>query len=293
MRCVILFFQRDINELIDLVAACNAGVVPRSNEVAAVSVSGGGAVMISDAAAEEGLELSDYDPEALAELKAANSFVNDRNPIDISAPSMSNMAITGGHLKWGTEQDAATMLGYISHIPLVPRTRPDILPQLLDPPKNKPGKLVAIAGNFHSEDRKDLVQAGVAVFDDPTVATRAVAKLVKAGKAFDRAAETPQAPGPITDKVRETLQKAGIQLVAESVVSSVEEAQAALDVHKEIVLKLTAPTLQHRTELGGVFTELSDPDAVVSACDITRGFETKWLVGASERFRGEGGPIVV
>ena len=90
-----------VNELIDLVAACNAGVIPRSNEVAAVSVSGGGAVMISDAAQKGGLELPDYPAGALAELKAANPFVNDRNPIDISAPSMSNMAITGGHLKWG------------------------------------------------------------------------------------------------------------------------------------------------------------------------------------------------
>ena len=46
-----------VNELIDLVAACNAGVVPASRDVAAVSVSGGGAVMISDAASKHGLNL--------------------------------------------------------------------------------------------------------------------------------------------------------------------------------------------------------------------------------------------
>ena len=86
-------------EPIDLVAACNAGIIPQTNQVAAVSVSGGGAVMISDAAAKGGLELPYYESDALAELKAENPFVNDRNPIDISAPSMSNMAITGGHLK--------------------------------------------------------------------------------------------------------------------------------------------------------------------------------------------------
>ncbi|MYI70396.1 MAG: CoA-binding protein, partial [Boseongicola sp. SB0673_bin_14] len=49
-----------VNELIDLVAACEAGVVPSSPDVAAVSVSGGGAVMISDAAARRGLDLVDY-----------------------------------------------------------------------------------------------------------------------------------------------------------------------------------------------------------------------------------------
>ena len=143
-----------VNELIDLVAACNAGVVPDSPNVAAVSVSGGGAVMISDAASKAGLNLVDYPADALAALNATNSFVNDRNPIDISAPSMSNMEITGGHLKWGLERGQPTMIGYISHVPLVPRTRSAIMPQLLSFRDAHPDQLIAIAANMHVEDRK-------------------------------------------------------------------------------------------------------------------------------------------
>ena len=64
--------------------------LPEAPDVAAVSV--GGAVMISDAASNHGLNLVEYPADALAALKATNSFVNDRKPIDVSAPSMSDMA---------------------------------------------------------------------------------------------------------------------------------------------------------------------------------------------------------
>ncbi|MCR9138544.1 MAG: acetate--CoA ligase family protein [Alphaproteobacteria bacterium] len=251
-----------VNELIDLVAACNAGVIPRSNSVAAVSVSGGGAVMISDAAARGGLALDDYPKDALAELKAENAFVNDRNPIDISAPSMSNMAITGGHLKWGTERGQSTMLGYISHVPLVPRTRGAIMPQLLELTKGHPDQLVAIAGNFHPEDRKALVQTGVAVFDDPTVATDAVAKLVATGKAFGNPSQRPSVPERLTDDIGAMLARAGIDLVDSVRIETEADGLAELDRHGDIVLKLAAPDLHHRTELNGVFISLQSPDAV-------------------------------
>ena len=253
---------RSINELIDLAAACNANVVPTSNKVAAVSVSGGGAVMISDAAAAAGLELPDYPKAALTELKEVNPFVNDRNPIDISAPSMSNMAITGGHLKWGSERGQPVVLGYISHVPLVPRTRGDIMPWLLDLPKGNPDQLVAIAGNFHEEDRKELVQAGVAVFDDPTLATLAVAKLVRAGRAYAKAASVPVAARERAGDVGAALADAGIALAEEVPVATVEDALEVLREHGQIVLKLSAPCLQHRTELAGVATGLSDEGAV-------------------------------
>lgn len=256
---------RSVNELIDLVAACAAGVIPASGDVAAVSVSGGGAVMISDAAAEAGLRLADYTPEALAELKLQNAFVNNRNPIDISAPSMSNMAITGGHLKWGTAQGQPIMLGYISHVPLVPRTRGEILPRLHDLPKDHPDQLIAIAGNFHPEDRKALVQAGLAIFDDPSVATQAVGKLAAAGRAFANPGLRPDAARPQLADVRTALGAAGVSLAQDW---PVENAEAALEVlHRcgTIVLKLAAPGLVHRTELGGVAVGLDTEAAVRSA----------------------------
>ena len=249
---------RSVNELIDLTAACNAGVMPSSADVAVVSVSGGGAVMISDAAAQGGLRLVDYPAEALAELKAANPFVNDRNPIDISAPSMSNMEITGGHLKWGLERDAPTMIGYISHVPLVPRTRGGILPQLLSFRDAHPEKLIALAANLEAEDRKALVQTGMAVFDDPTVATQSVAKLVKAGQAQMKPARTPSAPAEFGD-LSVILGAAGNRLAPETVVTTQADAAMAKGT---TVLKLSAPGLLHKTELGGVVTGLKDADAL-------------------------------
>ena len=251
-----------VNELIDLAAACNAGVMPASPDVAAVSVSGGGAVMISDAAAKQGLRLPDYPADALAELKQTNGFVNDRNPIDISAPSMSDMAITGGHLKWGLERGMASMIGYISHVPLVPRTRSAIMPQLLTFREAHRDQLIAIAGNFHPQDRKALVETGVAVFDDPTAATKAVAKVVRCRQAFQKPPTAPAAPGKTGDLVP-LLKTAGITFAAETAVGSADAAIERLD--GPIVLKLSAPSLKHKTELGGVEINLTDASRVSRA----------------------------
>lgn len=256
---------RSINELIDLVAACNAGVVPSGPEVAAVSVSGGGAVMISDAAAKGGLTLPDYPADAIAELKAVNSFVNDRNPIDISAPSMANMEITGGHLKWGTERGQPTMLGYISHIPLVPRTRAEIMPKLMNLTAEHRDQLVALAANLHAEDRAALVKTGMAVFDDPTVATEAVAKLAATGRAFAAPAQFPAAPEAPDGDLAEAMVAAGIRIPDTRDAPLVEDAMAALSDHGRITLKLTADTLYHKTEIGGVAPALSSDAAVTEA----------------------------
>ena len=258
---------RSINELIDLAAASDAGVVPESPEVAAVSVSGGGAVMISDAASRHGLELSEFRPEALAALKESNSFVNDRNPIDISAPSMSNMTITGGSLKWGLEQGQPSMLGYISHVPLVPRTRTGIMPQLLQFRAAHPGQLIAVAANLEPEDRKALVRSGMAVFDDPVVATESVAKLVGAGQAYRKPALPPSPPGEPVPKgeIRTRLARAGIDMAPEHRVDTADEAALRCDAWGSIVLKLAAAGLRHRTELDGVRTGIRTGNAAREA----------------------------
>ena len=254
-----------INELIDLTAACNVGIIPSSPDVAAISVSGGGAVMISDAAARLGLNLPEYPKDALAALKNTNAFVNERNPIDISAPSMSNMTITGGHLKWGLERGQPTMIGYISHVPLVPRTRGDIMPQLLSFTKDHPNQLFALAANLHDEDLKALTQTGVAVFDDPTTATESVAKLVKSGQAQTREPQNPKGAGSPSGDIIQKLGQAGLMMTSEADLEDVAEALAQHAKHGTLVLKLSARGLNHKTEQNGVRTGLTSAKAVTDA----------------------------
>ncbi|MCC5983017.1 MAG: acetate--CoA ligase family protein [Rhodobacteraceae bacterium] len=284
---------RTINELIDLVAAANAGKVPASRDVAAISVSGGGAVMITDAAVRHGLNLPDWDRDAVAALKETNSFVNDRNPIDVSAPSMSNMAITGGHLRWGQERGLPTMLGYISHIPLVPRTRKEIVPQLLAMPAAHPDQLVAVAMNALPEDRKALVQAGMAVFDDPVVATEAVGKLVHAGRVFAHDATAPagsEAQAALAgDALNDWLAGAGIPLTPVIPVADADDAVARADAAGgPVVLKLQGADLAHRSDIGGVRLNLRGSDAVRAAHAelAARAADRSWSITLSPMVEG-------
>ena len=264
-----------ITELIDLISACDVGVIPSSGQVAAISVSGGGAVMISDAASKHGLDLSEYPADALDELKKANPFVIDRNPIDISAPSMSDMSITGGHLKWGLERNKPAMIGYISHVPMVPRTRREIMPQLLGFRSSHPGQLIAIAANMLPEDRKQLVASGVAVFEDPIAATEAVAKLVNAGRAHGKPARIPSAPSDPRADLQECLSDVGLTLAEERAVRSPDDALAALSEFGSIALKFAGAGLDHKTEIDGVRAGLVDSDAVRKAFAHLEGVAAK------------------
>lgn len=273
---------RSVNELIDLVAACSSAVVPSSPDVAAISVSGGGAVMISDAAARNGLVLPEFDAHSLRALKETNSFVNDRNPIDISAPSMSDMAITAGHLEFGLAQPMPTMVGYISHVPLVPRTRKEIMPRLVALGHKYPHKLIAIAMNADAQDRKELVRSGIAVFDDPVVATESVAKLVQAGQAFGKPAMVPLAGPPAgtidVGEAASLLVEYGIAMVREHSVATADEAVALQrDGGRSIALKLSAPTLHHRTEIDGVRLGLANATSVRRAFDGLASIRADWL----------------
>ena len=136
------------------------------------------------------------------------------------------------------------------------------MPQLLKFRDAHPEQLIAIAANLHPEDRSALVKTGVAVFDDPTVATESVAKLVRAGQAFEKSPSAPVAPGSIEDP-SDALAAAGITLLPEAAVGDAEAAVRMLD--GPIVLKLSASTLRHKTELGGVITALASPESVRAA----------------------------
>ena len=90
------------------------------------------------------------------------------------------------------------------------------MPQLLKFRDAHPEQLIAIAANLHPEDRSALVKTGVAVFDDPTVATESVAKLVRAGQAFGKRPHVPSAPDSVGD-LSGPLASAGIIVVPETV----------------------------------------------------------------------------
>ena len=142
------------------------------------------------------------------------------------------------------------MIGYISHVPMVPRTRGPIMQRLLGLRDAHPDQLIVIAANASREDRAALIRSGVAVFDDPAVATGSVAKLVRAGQAFGLPARELAPARPAArdrGELARALARAGAPLAEETPTASPDEALDALAAHGEIVLKLSAPSLTSTT----------------------------------------------
>jgi acyl-CoA synthetase (NDP forming) len=116
--------------------------------------------------------------------------------------------------------------------------------------------------------------AGYLVFEDPCRAVAAVAALAGFGASFARPPEAPPpsslpAPlpplpeGPLSERTAKALlAAAGIPVLEERLAGDAEDAaQAARELGLPVALKLSAPGLAHKTEIGGVLLNVATPEA--------------------------------
>ncbi len=112
------------------------------------------------------------------------------------------------------------------------------------------------------------------MFEDPCRAVAAVAALAGFGESFARKPEAPppSSPpaalpplpeGPVSERAAKALlAAAGIPVLEERLVGDAEAAaEAARELGGPVALKLTAPGLAHKTEIGGVLLNVATPGA--------------------------------
>jgi len=125
--------------------------------------------------------------------------------------------------------------------------------------------------------RSALEQQGVAVFEDPTRAVRAVAGLAKIRQRWQAlyqlpGSAQPAAPALALDDVhtesgaKRALSAAGLPVPPEYLCSTpAQAAAAAAEVGFPVVAKIVSPDIAHKTEVGGVLLNLQDAAAVERA----------------------------
>jgi succinyl-CoA synthetase beta subunit len=138
-----------------------------------------------------------------------------------------------------------------------------------------------MAGDQASHGLARLREAGISVTEEPRAAIRGVAGLARLSQ-FPTGAPVEPLGGAFEDW--------GIPLVeGEVVTNSGEAVTAAGQLGYPVVVKVVAPGLAHKTELGGVKVSLRDPQAVIEAFDMVVASATATghqVVGARvERFR--------
>ncbi|HEV7264793.1 MAG TPA: acetate--CoA ligase family protein [Falsiroseomonas sp.] len=275
----------DAPELYEVAMLLRQGKRPAGNRAAALAISGGNLVLLTDIAAAQGIAFPDYAPETVEKLRGLiPGFMNVTNPTDMSAGAIGTRDIFG--------QAARTLLedpSVDAAMPVVTIAPKDDIRSIADMAAAAP-KPVAIVWTGQCADDpaltpRALVAEGRAVYRDALPAAQALARTMGWSAFLRRREAAPPLRRPAdcdAETARRLLREAGARPTerasravlacyglrgpAEAVATTPEEAAAlAARMPGPVALKILSPDILHKTEAGGVMLGLRGADAVREA----------------------------
>ena len=260
---------------------------PPGPRVAVVSISGGGAVILSDECELSGLELAEFSPETILELdRVLPFFASSVNPVDLTAQAFNNPDLLLKCLKLIATDSNVDMIAMNLHvgyelIDTVANTLVEVYNQIEKP-------MVAIGCPYGAKVKveKALAQirsAGLPVFNAADSGFWAVAEFLKwQKKAQNTTMPAKTLPGKERDmainflrslpdhqknltefQAARVLEPYGITFPKSKIASTADEAvEIASNLGYPVVLKIQSPDILHKTDVGGLVTNLTGPEEV-------------------------------
>jgi len=277
-----VFAAQSLEELADVVAACRAGRFPDRPELAITSGSGGISVIVADACARYGLTLPEVPPETQRKLKELVPYAATRNPVDMATAGMRDMQMTAQIMEMLLEEgNYPSVFTYLSHNGLSPKRMEDLARHLLPVREKFSDRTIGIIANMLPEWRDRFQDQGILVYEDPARAIAAIAALWRIGRGFSNAeitdppvalpeaVQAPQLGKGGERSAKRLLASIGIPVVEDRLARSPAEAVTAASAFPgPVVLKIAAPEILHKSDIGGVLIGLR------SEQEIAAGYET-------------------
>jgi len=269
----------DGDQFIDYMKVFNKTPASRGTRVALVSHSGGAGVLAADAATDAGLDVAPLPGELRARVaEILPDYAGFNNPLDATGPMVFRPDVLAQCLRIlleGDHYDAAVL-----SVKLIWRNGLELVEELtrLRADVDKPFAVSWVAP--HESAMNAIREAPFPVFGDPARAARNVAarllyderrRVLLADPAPVRDVEPGAAGAAPLDGVeaqRGVLAAYGVRLPRETVAATIEEAEAfRAALESPVAVKIASPDIAHRTEIGGVVTDVRGEDALAVACD--------------------------
>jgi acyl-CoA synthetase (NDP forming) len=256
-------------EMLDVAEVMARAALPAGDRVGVVTHSGGIAILLSDLAEREGVELPIPGEGLRRRLDSLLDHGTASNPLDMGG-------IIGGPGRFGEVVDAFDRSGEFDLVVATSTAHPrahtvERVRGLLDSPSDRVIHLW-MAGDVGREGLDMLRAAHRPVTEEPRALIRAVAGLVRMRKAEtpppaaapgDQAGMTPPS-GEFESK--RFLAEWGMPVPEGGRAATAEDAASLAErLGGEVVVKLDSPDILHKTEVGGVRVGLEDRDAVAQA----------------------------
>lgn len=276
-----------VEELFDLAMAFSHQPLPRGDRVAIVTNAGGPGIIIADACEAHGLTV----PALAEETRAALALhlpeeASLGNPVDMIASATPQSYRTVVEAVLADPNVDAVIAAFVPPLGIRQEDVAEAIVSVVRGRTEKPVLAVLMGREGLPQGLAELNAAGIPGYRFPESAVRALGAMRRqrlrvekedgAVPAFevDRAAVEEivcRARSEGREKLREdevmrVLEAYGVPVAPWRLARTEEEAQAAAEaVGWPVVLKLVAPTLVHKSDVGGVVVGLEDADAVAAA----------------------------
>lgn len=268
-----------IDQLVDtvhLLATLPEGTV--GNRIGVVSPSGGETVYVADQAGSHGIVLPPLSPELAAEIHEWMPLGNPANPLDLTGKIIGDSSLLTKVLDaLGGQADVDLLMVCLAT--WGPYDADAILSKVIDSARSVQTPVVFSAWDAGAmTDRVVELLSGTEIpwFPSPDRALAAIALaatdlpvVAPADPASVRSAEEPADLGvaPLGEyAAARVLHAAGVAMVRARLVSTpAEAATTATEWGVDVVLKLHAPDVVHKSELGLVELDLPTPETIVAA----------------------------
>lgn len=266
-------------EMLDIVYLATQRKFPSANSLGMLTISGGAGVIVSDAAEAAGLAMPEMPQAAQARLKQLIPFASTANPVDCTAQVLNDMSLVGQFCDTMVEAGGyASILAFFTMVGGGASTAPVLRQQIAAAQKRHTDRLFVMSAIASPECIGEYEREGIAVYEDPSRAVRAIDAMRRFGAAFAQGLRKPVPhPGPISlpdrppneFEAKQILRRAGIPSAPEHLCADPESATAAAEnLGYPVVLKLASAEIPHKTEIGGVILDVRDAGAVRASFDL-------------------------
>jgi len=266
-----------IEEFLDVGMACATAQRPANDRIGLVTVSGGVGVLMADAAADHGLDVTPMPQAPQDKIKKLVPFAATRNPIDITGQVVNDFSLLGQAIDIiAAEGGYGSLVPFIGSSARIPERAAILLGQFTQLRKQYPELLLVAAATSPVEFRNGVQALGYLSYEEPVSAVRVIAALASFRRHFERKDAPPEAPpamlplqraGPLSefDSLR-FLKDAGLPVVDARLVESADAAEAAAAaVGFPVALKVASAEILHKSDVGGVALGLASAAALREA----------------------------
>jgi acetate---CoA ligase (ADP-forming) len=267
---------RTTEEAIDICYAARPRIYPVGKRLGIVTISGGGGILMADAATECGLEVPEMPADAQVEMKELMPFSGPRNPVDITGQFYNNMAVISKFTKLMLDRgNYDGLIGFWTSVAGSPKVSPELRKQLNEGMAGTENKLFIQSLIASQEICAEYEADGYPCFEDPTRAIAAMAALMFYGISFNagplnipKVPKLPDLPNCALGEgeAKKILADFGLPMVNDTLAkTAADAARAARKAGTPVAMKIASPDILHKTDVGGVKLDVVGSEAVSAA----------------------------